>query len=44
MKGDLESDKIYLRENEKVKGILLHCLLGPEDKIQHTLKVLKELN
>ena len=36
MKSDIESDKTYLRDSEKVKGVLLHCLSRVEDKIQNT--------
>lgn len=36
MKGDLESDKTYLRDNEKVKGFFFIVFSCTEDKIQHT--------
>ena len=43
MKGDLESDKTYLRNNEKVKGFFFIVFLVLRIKFR-ILKVLKEYN
>ncbi len=41
MKGDLESDRSYLRDNEKVKGFFFIMFLALRIRF-HILKVLKE--
>ena len=43
MKGDLESNKTYLRDNEKVKGFFFIVLLALRIRFR-TLKVLKDPN
>ena len=43
MKGDLESDKTYLRDNEKVKGFFFIVFLALRIRFR-ILKVLKEYN
>ena len=43
MKGDLESDKTYLRDNEKVKGFFFFVFLALRIRFR-ILKVLKDHN